>query len=116
MLEANRRKGTRLRVAVHPNDGTTIVTRPVLIAIPAARAGKKLHGRSSLLINPIVAPATLRPTAIGRWSRPSGKPLSIDVTRCPIPLTNAPSPTPKYKAAKNPGEESKAIVGIGAGK
>ena len=46
---------------------------------------------------------------------PSGNPLKVEVTKCPIPEINAPSRTPKYKAAKNPGVESKATDGIGLG-
>lgn len=39
----------------------------------------------------------------------------IDVQRCPIPQTKAPSRAPKYNATKNPGKESKATVWIGLG-
>lgn len=46
---------------------------------------------------------------------PSGNPLKVELTKCPIPEINAPSRTPKYKAAKNPGVESKATDGIGLG-
>ena len=34
------------------------------------------------------------------------------VTMCPSPVIRTPSSTPKYSAAKKPGLESKAIVGI----
>ncbi len=46
---------------------------------------------------------------------PSGNPLRVEVTKCPIPEINAPSRIPKYKAAKNPGVESKDTDGMGLG-
>jgi len=64
----------------------------------------------------MTAPTKASPNAIGKWSTLSGKPLITAVAMCPIPVTAAPSIGPKYSAAKKPGAESNATVGIGPGR
>ena len=107
--------GIKAMTNAHPINGTTSTTEAVFIAIPRIIAGINPHFLLSLFISPIAPPAKAILKAMGKWYTPSGNPLMIEVTICPIPLIRAPSQIPKYNAAKKPGLESKATDCIGLG-
>lgn len=114
---ATKRKGTKAIAANQPIAGTAIMKSIVLILIPTISAGINPYFMflNIRFILPIVHPVIPIPNAIGMCNIPNGKPLIIDVAIWPMLKTKAPSIAPKYNAEKNPGQESKATVGIGLG-
>lgn len=104
------KKGTSNSEADQPNTGAAAANKPVFTATPAKAAGMNPPLKRALLTAPTMAPANAMPKAMGRCKSPKGNPFMIEVMKCPNPVTTAPSMTPKYRAAKKPGAESKAIV------
>jgi len=114
-LAARSKNGAIASAPAQPIEGTTTTTRAVFIATPVITAGTKPHFLFDLFTMAMAAPAEAIPNAMGIWRGPKGKPLTTDVAMCPIPLTKAPSSTPKSNAAKKPAKESKATDCMGLG-
>lgn len=108
--DAVNKKGISSREAYQPNAGAATANKPVFTATPANVAGINPYLKWTWLTAPTTPPAKAMPKAMGRCKTPKGNPFIIEVIKCPNPVTTAPSTAPKYRAAKNPGAESNAIV------